>query len=39
LKSDEEADKVEYSLEMEEWTEKGMQVKIDFKNPLLVSRG
>jgi hypothetical protein len=39
LKSDEEADKLEYSLEMEKWDESGMGVKIDFKNPLLVSRG
>ena len=39
LKSEEESDKVAYSLEMEEWTEKGMVVNIDFKNPLAISRG
>jgi len=32
-------DKIEYSLDLDHWTEEEMGVKINFKNPLLISKG
>lgn len=37
--SDQESAPIEYFLRMKEWTSKGMSVKVDFKNPLLVGKG
>ena len=38
-KSGDDAGKIEYSLDLEKWDENGMDVKINFTNPLLVSKG
>jgi hypothetical protein len=32
-----EADEIEYSLELKSWTEDGIDIKVDFKDPLAVS--
>ena len=37
--SDQESAPIEYFLRMKEWTNKGMSVKVDFKDPLLVGKG
>jgi len=37
--SDQESAPIEYFLKMKEWTSKGMSVKVDFKDPLLVGKG
>jgi hypothetical protein len=38
-KSGPDTEDIEYSLELDNWTEEGMGVKINFKNPLLISKG
>jgi len=38
-KSGEDAGKIEYSLTLDHWTEDGMGVKMNFTNPLTVSKG
>ena len=39
LKSDVEPEMVEFYLQLEEWTEYGMLVFINFTNPLIISKG
>ena len=38
-KSGEGDKKIEYGLDLDHWTEEGIGVKINFKNPLLISKG
>lgn len=39
LNSDQDPNDIEYFLELEDWTEKYLEIRINFTNPLLVSLG